>query len=175
MATNRRDAMQAKFLTPLIVALTLAPAGASFAADQAPAAPPAQAAAAAPAEPAAAAAPAEDAGVKLSAALTGANEVGGGDKDGTGSFAARIAKGQLCYTLTTANIDEATMAHIHTGATGANGPVYIGLPDLDAGEHCQDIDGERAAALKSKPGNYYVNVHNGDFPGGAVRGQLTTN
>jgi hypothetical protein len=175
MANKRRDAMQAKFLTPLIVALTLAPAAVVLAADQAaPAAAPAKAAAAPPAE-AAAGAPAEEAGLKLSATLNGTNEVGGGDKDGTGSFAARMAKGQLCYTLTTANIDEATMAHIHTGAAGVNGPVYIGLPDLDAGEHCQDIDGERAAALKSKPEGYYVNVHNGDFPGGAIRGQLTKN
>ncbi len=167
--------MQAKFLTPLIVALTLAPAAASLAADQAaPAAAPAQANAAPPAD-AAAATPAEEAGLKLAATLNGANEVGGGDTDGTGSFSARIAKGQLCYTLTVANIDEATMAHIHSGAAGANGPVYIGLPDLDGGEHCQDIDGERASALKSKPETYYVNVHNGDFPGGAVRGQLAKN
>ena len=158
--------MPAKFLTPLIVAFTLIPVGTAFAADD-----PAPAAAA----PAPAAAPVEETGTKLSAALTGANEAGGGDPDGTGSFTARIDKDQLCYTLSSANISEATMAHIHSGAAGANGPVYIGLPDLDAGEHCQDIDADRAGPLKSKPQNYYVNSHNDDFPGGAIRGQLSKN
>jgi hypothetical protein len=98
--------------------------------------------------------------------------VGGGDKDGTGSFTAKIDKDKICYTLTSANIDEATMAHIHKGAAGANGPVYIGLPDIDPGEHCEDVGRERLDVLKAKPGDYYVNVHNGDFPGGAIRGQL---
>jgi hypothetical protein len=129
------------------------------------------------------AAPAADAASELawSATLSGASEVdaqgagGKGDADGTGSFSARLVRGkidQFCYTLTTSGIDEATMAHIHKGEAGANGPVFIGLPDLDPGEHCLDIDDDRAGALKSKPQAYYVNVHNGDFPGGAVRGQL---
>ena len=163
--------MQAKFLTPLIVALILAPAGAGFAADKAEPA----AVAAAPAAAPAPAAPAEESGPKWSATLNGANEVGGGDKDGTGSFTARIVKDEFCYTLTVANISEATMAHIHRGAAGANGPVFIGLPDLDAGEHCQELDDDRAGKLKSRPEEFYVNIHNDDFPGGAVRGQLTKN
>ena len=163
--------MQAKFLTPLILALELAPAGALSAADQA-----APAAAPAPAEAAAVpAAPVEEPGVRISATLNGANEVGGGDTDGTGSFTARIDRDTLCYTLTVANIDEATMAHIHKGAAGANGPVFIGLPDIDPGEHCEEVGGDRLGDLKSRPQNYYVNVHNGDFPGGAVRGQLSKN
>ncbi|RYF02984.1 MAG: CHRD domain-containing protein, partial [Deltaproteobacteria bacterium] len=77
------------------------------------------------------------------------------------------------YTLTSAGIDDPTMAHIHAGAAGVNGPVTVGLPDLDAGEHCQDIDKERADQITAKPGDFYVNIHNGDFPGGAIRGQLT--
>ena len=163
--------MKAKFLTPLILALALAPAGALSAADQA-----APAAAPAPAEAAAVpAAPVEEPGVRISATLNGANEVGGGDTDGTGSFTARIDRDTLCYTLTVANIDEATMAHIHKGAAGANGPVFIGLPDIDPGEHCEEVGGDRLGDLKSRPQNYYVNVHNGDVPGGAVRGQLSKN
>ena len=27
--------------------------------------------------------------------------------------------------------------------------------------------------IRQNPEGYYFNVHNGDFPGGAVRGQLT--
>jgi hypothetical protein len=172
-AAQRRAAMQAKFLTPLILALALAPVAALSAADQdAPAAAPA----AAPAEAAAApAAPVEEPGVRLSATLNGANEVGGGDPDGTGSFTARIDRDKMCYTLTVANIDDATMAHIHKGAAGVNGPVFIGLPEIDPGEHCEEIGGDRLGDLRSRPQNYYVNVHNGDFPGGAVRGQLSKN
>lgn len=170
--------MQSKF--PMLfaaIAFTLAPAASAFA-QATPATP------ATPAAPAVPATPAPPAGVTLSATLNGANEVdaqgagGKGDTDGTGSFSARLVPGkidQLCYTLTTAKIDEATMAHIHKGAAGANGPVYIGLPDLDPGEHCMEIDNDRASALKSKPEGYYVNVHNGDFPGGAMRGQLSKN
>jgi len=145
--------MHPKLMPPLIALLLAAPA---FAAD----------------EP-----------VTLSATLNGANEVDAqgagnkGDPKGSGSFTAKldVAKGKLCYTLTTAGIDEPTMAHIHSGAAGKNGPVVIGLPDLDPGEHCQDIDKERSGPLASKTSDFYVNVHNGDFSGGAIRGQLTRN
>lgn len=110
-------------------------------------------------------------GVVLSATLSG---TGGGDSDGTGSFSGRLdqAKGAFCYSLNWSAIDEPTMAHIHKGSAGATGPVFIGLPEIDPGEHCIDLDDDRASALKSKPGNYYVNIHNGDFPQGAIRGQL---
>ena len=175
--------MQAKILS-LFVAVPIALVPAAAFAQAQPATPATPATPTAPATPATPAAPAAAAGVTLSATLNGANEVdaqgagGKGDTDGTGSFTGRLVPGkndQLCYTLTTAKIDEATMAHIHKGAAGVNGPVFVGLPDLDPGEHCLDIDNDRASALKSKPQDYYVNVHNGDFPGGALRGQLTKN
>jgi len=135
----------------------------------------------APAQEAAKPEEAKPAIVHLAATLTGANEVdaqgagGKGDSDGTGSFSAKLdpKERKLCYTLTSTGIDDPTMAHIHAGAAGVNGPVTVGLPDLDAGEHCQDIDKERADQITAKPGDFYVNIHNGDFPGGAVRGQLT--
>ena len=157
--------MRANVLTPVIAVLALAATGPAFAADPPPAVP-------------AAAPTAAPSGVTLSATLTGANEVDAqgaskGDPDGTGSFSARLTKDQICYTLTSAKIDDPTMAHIHKGAAGVNGPVFIGLSDLDPGEHCEDLDPDRMDALKSKPQDYYVNIHNGDFPGGAVRGQLS--
>src|SRR5690349_16104299 len=117
-------------------------------------------------------------GVKLSATLSGANEVNAqgapnqGDPDGTGSFSGRLVpgKGQLCYTLTWSGIDAPTMAHIHSGAAGVNGPVFIGLAELATGEHCIAVDQEKATALVDKPQDFYANIHNPAFPGGAVRG-----
>jgi hypothetical protein len=130
-----------------------------------------------------AAAQAQDAGVKLSATLSGANELDAqgarnqGDTDGSGSCSARLVPGhgQLCYTLTWSGIDAPTMAHIHTGAAGANGPVFIPFPDLTPGEHCTAVDAAKAAAVVVKPQDYYVNIHTAPFPRGAVRGQLAKN
>jgi hypothetical protein len=163
--------MRAEFLTPVIAILTLAAAGPATAAD--PAAAPAAAADAA-------AAPAAPAGPTFSATMTGANEVDNsgagskGDLKGNASFTARVDKGQLCYKLSWKGVDDPTMAHIHKGVAGSNGPVYIGLSDFDnGGEHCEDLDKERLDALTAHPEDYYVNIHNGDFPGGALRGQLT--
>jgi hypothetical protein len=125
---------------------------------------------------------AQQGGVKLSATLSGANEVNAqgvgnqGDPDGAGSFSGRLipGQGQLCYSLTSA-IDAPTMAHIHTGAAGTNGPVFVPFPDLTPGEHCISMDREKATALVSKPQDFYVNIHNAAFPAGAVRGQLGKN
>ena len=134
---------------------------------------------AAAALPASAAMPAKgDGGVKLSATLSGAAEVPrAGDPDGTGSFMARVNPGQgrVCYTLTVANIAAATMAHIHRGAVGVAGPVVVPLtpPTSGSSEACATITRELAMALIQHPEQYYANVHNAAFPGGAVRGQLT--
>lgn len=133
--------------------------------------------------PLASAAQAQDAGVKLSATLSGANEVDAqgagnqGDPDGTGSFSGRLVsgQGQLCYTLTWSGIDAPTMAHIHSAPAGANGPVFIPFPDLTPGEHCVPVDAAKAAAVLAKPQDFYVNVHNAPFPRGAIRGQLSKN
>ena len=135
------------------------------------------------ATPTSAAAPDHHGGVKLSATLSGANEVNAqgvgnqGDPDGSGSFSGRLipGQGQLCYTLTWSAIEAPTMAHIHTGAAGTNGPVFVPFPDLTPGEHCIAVDREKATALVSKPQDFYVNIHNAAFPAGAVRGQLAKN
>jgi hypothetical protein len=117
-------------------------------------------------------------GAKLSATLTGAAEVPGpGDTDGTGTFSARVnpGKGEICYTLTVAQIDAATGAHIHVGGATVAGAVAVTLqaPAGGSSEACATITRELAMALIKSPGNYYVNVHNAAFPAGAVRGQLS--
>ena len=69
--------------------------------------------------------------------------------------------------------------HIHVGAAGVNGPVQVllfsGSTDrkliVQAGR--VDIDLALGQAICADPAAYYVNYHTTDFPGGAVRGQLT--
>ena len=108
----------------------------------------------------------------LTATLAGSNETGGGDADGTGSFTAEVDAdaGDFCYSLAAANIARATMAHVHSGAAGANGPPVLTL-ELGS-DLCLAPDPEVLKAIVANPANYYVNVHNAEFPAGAVRGQL---
>lgn len=121
---------------------------------------------------------AADGGVKLGATMTGAAErPGPGDPDGTGTATFRVNPGQnqVCYTLTVANIDPATAAHIHIAPVTSPGPVVVPLaaPTTGSSSGCATVTRALALALIKNPGDYYVNVHNTPFPGGAVRGQLT--
>lgn len=118
-------------------------------------------------------------GRKIAATLTGGAEVPGpGDLNGAGLFEARVNPGteRICYTLTASNIDQATAAHIHLGGPGEAGDPVLTLDtpdgDDDDSEDCQDIDRGLAQALIRNPENYYVNVHTGPLPQGAIRGQL---
>ena len=120
---------------------------------------------------------AADGGRKLQTSLTGAAEAPGpGDTDGRGTATVTVnsGKAKICYTLSARNIDSATMAHIHAGAKGVAGPVVVTLkaPATGSSSGCATV--ARALALKilKAPANYYVNVHNAAFPGGAIRGQL---
>lgn len=119
-------------------------------------------------------------GRKISATLTGAAEVPGpGDSNGAGLFEARVNPGteRICYTLSASSIDPATAAHIHKGSATEAGDVVLTLDtpdgDDDDSEDCQDIDRGLAQALIQNTGDYYVNVHTGPFPNGAIRGQLS--
>ena len=119
---------------------------------------------------------AQDSGRKLSTVLTGAAEVGGGDPDGTGTAALRVnpGTGQICYTITVANLDPVTAAHIHNAPAGVNGPIVVPLTAPTSGSvtDCTTADPALARDIVVHPENYYVNVHTTVFPAGAVRGQL---
>lgn len=109
--------------------------------------------------------------------LSGANEVPGpGDPDGTGTFTGKIkpGRGLLCYTLTVSDIAAATAAHVHVGTADLAGPVVIGLtpPSDGSSSACVTADRELLKAIAGNPEAYYVNVHNQEYPAGAVRGQL---
>ena len=121
----------------------------------------------------------DNGGRKIAASLTGGAEVPGpADSDGVGLFEARVNPGteRICYTLTASSIDAATVAHIHTGALGVAGAPVLTLDtpdgDDDDSEDCQDIDRDLAQSLIQNPESFYVNVHTGPFPNGAIRGQL---
>jgi CHRD domain len=107
----------------------------------------------------------------LSASLAGA------DADGTGTAKVTIdaGKGEVCYELSVANIASASAAHIHKAPAGANGPPVVPLvkPGADGkSSGCATVAADVAREIAHHPADYYVNVHNAEFPGGAVRGQL---
>jgi hypothetical protein len=110
--------------------------------------------------------------------LTGAAEVPGpGDSDGGGTVKLTLNpdKGEVCYELTVTNIQEATAAHIHEGAVGKDGPVKVGLdaPKAGTAKGCKSADAALVQMIMQNPADYYVNIHNAEFPKGAVRGQLS--
>jgi hypothetical protein len=118
-------------------------------------------------------------GRPLSAALTGAAEVPGpGDTDGSGTVKITLnhGQGQVCFEITVSNIAAATTAHIHEAAAGKAGPPVVTLTPPPAGgssKNCVSADKELIKRIIQNPENFYVNVHNADFPDGAVRGQLS--
>lgn len=117
-------------------------------------------------------------GKLLRANLKGANEVPGpGDADGRGKALIRVrpAAGQVCFRLSWRNIAEPpTRAHIHKGAKGVAGPIVVPFFEGTA-VHRGCVTGLDPALLrdiKRHPRQYYVNIHNAEFPNGAIRGQL---
>ncbi len=97
---------------------------------------------------------------KLTATLSGAEEVAGaGDTNGAGLFEARIntERGRICYSLSAGNIGPRRPgATLHLGAAGTSGDPVLTLdrPDGDDedSEECQDIDRALAAAILREPG-----------------------
>jgi hypothetical protein len=112
----------------------------------------------------------------LRAELTGEKEVPGpGDPDGSGNAVIKVYKAQVFFTLTVENIAPANAAHIHLGLRDEAGPVVATLapPPADGSSSaCVDITRALSLELREHPGRYYVNVHNAEFPNGAIRGQL---
>jgi hypothetical protein len=108
-------------------------------------------------------------GVKLS----GAEEVPPVNTSGTGSGSFRVAEdGGVSGSVTTKNV-AGTMAHIHLGARGRNGPVIV--PLAKNGDTYSVPDGKKltSAQLQAfKAGDLYVNVHSNQHKGGEVRAQL---
>jgi hypothetical protein len=109
--------------------------------------------------------------------MTGAAErPGPGDPDGSGTawFTLNYGQGEICFALEVADIIPATAAHIHVAPVTDPGPVVVPLapPTEGTSSGCVPVAQDLIKAILLNPENYYVNVHNADFPAGAVRGQL---
>ena len=121
---------------------------------------------------------ADQGGRLLTTTLTGAEEVPGpGDPDGTGFATVTVnpGKGLVCYELSVSGIAPAQAAHIHEAPPGVAGPVVVTLeaPTDGFSSGCKDVGRELAKDILKNPADYYVNVHNAEFLGGALRGQLS--
>ena len=118
------------------------------------------------------------AGTMLTATLSGAAEVPGpGDPDSSGTADLNLLpkRERICYTITVQNIEPATAAHIHRGTSTVAGPIVKELkaPSDGSSSGCVRSGSRLIQKIRNNPSRYYVNVHNDDFPNGALRGQLT--
>lgn len=110
-----------------------------------------------------------------SAILSGAAEIPGpGDTDGAGLAVVSIDGSTLRYTVWAQNIGAATSAHIHTGAAGVSGAPLVTLDHNMLSSGTVTVSADVANQIRSNPSGYYINVHTGEFPNGAIRGQLTS-
>ena len=119
---------------------------------------------------------------QFSAWLTGAEETPPVDTPASGVARFTLAEdGMLSYEIAVRDIGVAepiTAAHIHEGAPGDSGPPIFTLFPMNDDEFdpenplmgTVDLTDEQVATLLA--GNYYVNVHTGDFPAGEIRGQI---
>lgn len=112
--------------------------------------------------------------------MQGENEVPTpGDPDATGEARLKLdSAGRVCWQIRVRDLTlPATAAHIHEGDAGVAGGILVFLSPPDANgfaEGCTRADAEVVAAIMANPAHYYVNVHNADYPGGALRDQIST-
>ncbi|HEX3621658.1 MAG TPA: CHRD domain-containing protein [Acidimicrobiales bacterium] len=121
--------------------------------------------------------PAHAAVTAFSTVMTGSQEVPGpGDANAIGSAIVTLdsSTGQVCVRWHLRNVGTITAGHIHAAPAGVAGPVVVPLPtpvgDFSSG--CTTASPALVQRIIDNPSNYYVNVHDAEFPGGVMRGQL---
>lgn len=101
-----------------------------------------------------------------------------GDSDGTGGVFVSLGRhsGVLCFFADTANISTPlTAVHLHRGVAGQVGESVVQLygpstdPDVSG---CPDLGSALVRDISKHRDNYYVDIHNEEFPDGALRAQL---
>lgn len=110
-------------------------------------------------------------------------ESGVGDQDGTGKARINLQTidSRVCFRVNWRNIASPNASHIHEGGPNEAGPVVVALfasedplpATLLGVRGCvEEVEPALIRRIKRNPEDFYVNVHNADFPGGAIRGQL---
>jgi hypothetical protein len=117
-------------------------------------------------------------GALFAAALSGENEVPTRTTEAVGAGILKLdpTQTELAYFIATSNLTSSvTMAHLHRAPAGVNGPVAIGFPNATALTNTAPITGVVALSPADLSdllaGNFYVNVHTEQYPGGEIRGQ----
>ncbi len=128
----------------------------------------------APPEPA----PAPPPGGRAHTALLTGNAGPGaaGDPDGSGSAVVSVHPGRwlVCVTLTTSGIAVPTSVHLHEASAPSADPMVVGpAPAGEGSPHCVAAGKEVVRRIGTGRGGHYVEVHNAEFPDGALRGDLS--
>lgn len=119
--------------------------------------------------------------IPINGTFSGAQEVPANASTATGTVVGNFDQrsGLLGIKVTYAGLAaNATLAHIHRAAAGANGPVQIDFNPLgftfgaQSGTFSKIILLNTTQAADLLAGNLYVNIHNASFPGGEIRAQL---
>lgn len=113
----------------------------------------------------------------LAAGMKGANENPPADLDAAGYAVVdvHILQGEVCVEdFAVGGAAPLILFHIHKGGPTENGPVVVNfVPLLPSGIGCVPVtDRALLRDIELHPGDYYVNAHTGEFPAGALRGQL---
>ncbi|HEU4426349.1 MAG TPA: CHRD domain-containing protein [Pilimelia sp.] len=103
-----------------------------------------------------------------------------GDLDGRAVGFVTLGSTRVSWAFTWSAIGPPAAGHIHTGKVGVPGPVVVGLfaaaapipASIQAAAGMVPSQGAVTNPIRRNPQNYYLNLHNADFPAGAVRGQL---
>jgi hypothetical protein len=95
--------------------------------------------------------------------------------NGTGQLTFNVVSGAVSGGVTLSGVT-ATIAHIHRGIAGTNGPVIVDLVQSGTDANRWDVisggtlTADQVDALLA--GELYVNVHSAAHPGGEIRGQI---
>ena len=112
----------------------------------------------------------------VSAKLTGKAEAPKkGEEAGSGLAVIHLNanKGTVCWSFKNVEgVVKPTAAHIHKAPKGKAGPVVVPLGGTYKANGCTKASKKTITAIESKPNAFYVNIHNKEYPDGAIRGQL---